>query len=48
LFLRLSVHRTEAAEGYTKTDEVIEVTIDENYVLPKRLKRLSWLEQRWA
>ena len=35
------IRETEAAEGYTKTDEVIEITIDENYVPPKRLKRLK-------
>ena len=35
------IRETEAAEGYTKTDEVIEVTIDENYVVPKRMKRLK-------
>ncbi len=35
------IRETAAAEGYTKTDEVIEITIDENYVPPKRLKRLK-------
>ena len=35
------IRETRPADGFTKTDEVIELTIDEKYEPPKRMKRIK-------
>ncbi len=35
------IREIRPADGFTKTDEVIELTIDENYEPPKRMKRIK-------
>ena len=35
------IREIRPADGFTKTDEVIELTIDEKYEPPKRMKRIK-------